>query len=354
MKVLSVVGARPQFIKAAPVSATLREVAQEVLVHTGQHYDELMADAVFRDARLPRPDYDLAVGSDFPGRQTARMLEGLEETVLMEKPDWVLVYGDTNSTLAGALAACKTGVPLAHVEAGLRSGNRSMPEEYNRVLTDHCSSLLFCPTQRAVDALEREGITQDVSLVGDPLYDATLRFSGAASEQSTVLERLGLEPQGYALATLHRPYNVDDPEKLGVYMDALQELDVPVVFPVHPRTRRSLDLLDSSRIESPRLILSPPLSYLDMLQAQRYARLVLTDSGGVQREAFFLGVPCVTLRPETEWPETFEGGWNRLAGPCSKEILSAVGEAVRPRPAPGTPFGDGRAAERIAQILSRR
>jgi len=304
MKVVSVIGARPQFIKAAPVGQTLRAVDHtEVLVHTGQHYDDDMSAVFFRELEIPEPDYNLGVGSGLHGWQTGQMLIRIEEVLLAEKPDWVLVYGDTNSTLAGALAAVKLRAPLAHVEAGLRSFNREMPEEHNRVLTDHCSDLVFCPTQTAVDNLAREGITQGVHLVGDMMYDAVLQFAEIARQRSTILQDLGLEPKGYLVATVHRPYNTDVPENLRNILTAFLEIGEPIVFPVHPRTRRKIAQLDGTfglerATRNVRMI--EPVGYLDMLVLEQNARLILTDSGGMQKEAYFFSVPCVTLRPETE------------------------------------------------------
>jgi len=350
MKIISVVGARPQFIKAAPVSRALRQVAHEVLVHTGQHYDYDMSAIFFEELHIAPPDYDLGIGSGPHGWQTGQMLIHIEEVLVKEEPDWVLVYGDTNSTLAGALAAVKLHIPLAHVEAGLRSFNREMPEEHNRVLTDHAADLLLCPTQTAVDHLTREGVTHGVHLVGDVMYDAVLYNTALAEKRSDALNRLGLAPGSYALATIHRPHNTDDPAQLQAILAALQAIaaDYPVVFPVHPRTRQRLAELTTSH--SPGLQLIEPVGYLDMLILERHARLILTDSGGVQKEAYFFAVPCLTLRRETEWIETVETGWNRLVG---DDLASIVRLARDFRPTGSLPplFGDGHAAERIAALL---
>jgi len=353
MKVLSVVGARPQFIKAAPVSKALQAAGHtEILVHTGQHYDDDMSAVFFRDLELPEPNYNLGVGSGSHGWQTGQMLIRIEEVLLREKPDWVLVYGDTNSTLAGALAACKLHIPLAHVEAGLRSFNREMPEEHNRVLTDHCSDLLFCPTQTAVDNLAREGITKGVHLVGDTMYDAVLHFAEIARQRSTILHDLGLKPKGYLLATVHRPYNTDNPENLRNILAAFAEIGEPIVFPVHPRTRQKiiefgLDDL-KSEIRNPKLI--DPVGYLDMLVLEQYARMILTDSGGMQKEAYFFGVPCVTLRPETEWVETVEAGYNIVVGSNRSLIVHKVLNMQAPGAKRGA-FGDGSAGKQIVYVL---
>lgn len=357
MKVVTVVGARPQFIKAAPVSRTLRRVAHEVLVHTGQHYDPQLSDVFFAGLGIPAPDYHLNAGSGTHGAQTGEMLRRVEEVLLAERPDACLVYGDTNSTLAGALAAAKLHIPVAHVEAGLRSFNRRMPEEVNRVLADHVSTWLFCPTPVAVENLVREGITAGVHLVGDVMYDAVLLFAGQARQQSTLLDRLGLAPGGYVLATVHRAENTDDPARLAQVVAGLAELALPVLWPVHPRTRGALaarpDLQRTLAASTVRP--TEPLSYLDMLQAEHNARLILTDSGGVQKEAYWLGIPCVTLRDETEWVETLADGWNRLAGASATAIREAVAAVLASPPAAprGKLHGDGAAAAAIVQHLTR-
>lgn len=314
MKIITIIGARPQFIKAAPVSKVLRESGhQEYLVHTGQHYDTNMSQVFFDELQIPEPDVNLGVGSGSHGWQTGQMLMALERVIQEVKPDWVLVYGDTNSTLAGALAAVKLHILIAHVEAGLRSFNREMPEEINRVLTDHCSDLLFCPTQTAVDNLAKEGITKGVHLVGDTMYDAVIQFSEIARSRSTILEKLGLGPKEYLLATIHRPYNTDNPENLHSILSAFTEIDEPIIFPVHPRTRQCLSDL-KLKTDNLKLRLLEPVGYLDMLVLEKNAKAILTDSGGMQKEAYFLRVPCITLRTETEWVETVEAGWNVAVG----------------------------------------
>ncbi len=350
MKIVTIVGARPQFVKAAPVSKVLRARHTEVLVHTGQHYDRAMSDLFFEELDIPRPDHELGVGSGSHGWQTGQMLIGIEEILLAERPDWVLVYGDTNSTLAGALAAVKLGIPVAHVEAGLRSFNRAMPEEHNRVLTDHCADLLLCPTQTAVDLLRAEGVTRGVHLVGDVMYDAALQFAEVARQRSTILKELGLMPKTYALATLHRPYNTDDPDRLREVLAALNALEMPVILPLHPRTRSRLEKMGHQPSAISHLQCVDPVGYLDMLALEQSAALILTDSGGVQKEAYFFAVPCVTLRPETEWVETVAAGWNRLAWGDAAVVVDA---ARRPWPVEPPPpvFGDGRAAERIVRLL---
>lgn len=354
MKVISIVGARPQFIKAAPVSKALREAShQEFLMHTGQHYDYGMSQVFFEELGISEPDVNLEVGSGPHGWQTGQMLIQIEDVLLAEKPDWVLVYGDTNSTLAGALAACKLRLPLAHVEAGLRSFNREMPEEHNRVLTDHCSDLLFCPTQTAVDNLAREGITQGMHLVGDTMYDAVLQFTEVARERSTILQDLGLKPKEYLLATVHRPYNTDVSENLRDILTAFVETGERVVFPVHPRTRQRIaefGLEDMLTCQHSNVRLIAPVGYLDMLTLEQHARLILTDSGGMQKEAYFFAVPCVTLRPETEWVETVQVGWNLVVGAEPRYIFEAINSQAWPESRPPL-FGNGNSAYQIVEIL---
>lgn len=356
MKIVTVIGARPQFIKAAPVSKALRQAGyMEYLVHTGQHYDHNMSQIFFDELQIPQPDCNLAIGSGSHGRQTGQMLMQLEEVMQQQQPDWVLVYGDTNSTLAGALAAVKLQIPVAHVEAGLRSFNRTMPEEHNRVLTDHCADLLFCPTRTAVDLLAKEGITQGVHLVGDTMYDAVLQFADLARRRSTILHDLGVEPKAFFLATVHRPYNTDEPENLRNILHAFGELDAPVIFPVHPRTRKKIAELelDSGQSSSANLHLIEPVGYLDMLMLLQQARLLLTDSGGMQKEAYFFAVPCVTLRPETEWVETVATGWNVLVGADQAKIVTAVQYHQWPTGEPPALFGNGRASEQIAVVIKQ-
>ncbi len=356
MNLLTIVGARPQFIKAAPVSQVLRPRHREVLVHTGQHYDADMSDVFFAELGLPRPDINLGIGSGSHGQQTGRMLMAIEDVLLVERPDWVLVYGDTNSTLAGALAAVKLGVPVAHVEAGLRSFNRAMPEEHNRVLTDHCADLLFCPTQTAVDLLSAEGVTAGVHLVGDVMVDALRQHAALARQRSDALARLGLRPRGYVLATIHRPYNTDQPQNLRSILDAFHDIyqiaGIPVLLPLHPRTRQRMAELDLPAPAGVRTI--EPVGYLDMLALEQAAGLILTDSGGIQKEAYTFAVPCVTLRPETEWVETVDAGWNVLAGADRDAIVEAALGRVWPSGSPPPVFGDGHAAERIAELLEQR
>ena len=354
MKIVSVVGARPQFIKAAPVSKALRDSGHhEILVHTGQHYDYGMSQVFFEELGISEPDTNLGVGSGPHGWQTGQMLIRIEEVFLAEKPDWVLVFGDTNSTLAGALAAVKLHIPLAHVEAGLRSFNREMPEEYNRLLTDHCSDLLFCPTQTAVRNLAKEGITDGVNLVGDTMYDAVLQFSEIAQKHSSILQALGLKTKRYLLATLHRPYNTDVPENLRSILAAFLEIKEPIVFSIHPRTRQKINEFGlgnpQSKIRNLQLI--DPVGYLDMLMLEQNARLILTDSGGMQKEAYFFGVPCITLRPETEWIETIEAGWNVVVGSDHSLIVEKTRTMQPPPQSDRQIFGNGHASELILHRL---
>lgn len=353
MRVFSVVGARPQFIKAAPVCHALRDRGHtEFLVHTGQHYDHALSQIFFDELGIPQPDINLGIGSGSHGRQTGQMIIELEGHILAQRPDIVLLYGDTNSTLAGALAAVKLHVPVAHVEAGLRSFNRDMPEEHNRVLTDHCADLLFCPTQTAVDLLAAEGVTAGVHLVGDTMFDAVQNFAALAQSRSVIMADLGVDTKGYVLATIHRPYNTDDDEKLTQIFQALGTLDEQVILPVHPRTKAQIQVLDIlGRGIAPNVRLIPPVGYLDMLTLERNASMIMTDSGGIQKEAYFFAVPCVTLRPETEWVETVQVGWNRLAWHSADEILAAV-RAPWPTDPPGPIFGDGQAAAQICRLLA--
>jgi UDP-GlcNAc3NAcA epimerase len=352
MKVVTIVGARPQFIKAAPVSNALREAGcTEFLLHTGQHYDYGMSQVFFDELGLPTVDINLDVRSGGHGQQTGQMLMGIEEVLLHEKPDWVLVYGDTNSTLAGALAAVKLHIPLAHVEAGLRSFNREMPEEYNRVLTDHCADLLFCPTKTAVENLTKEGLVKGVHEVGDPMYDAVLMFSEKARKQSAILQNLGLKKGSYLLVTIHRPYNTDDPRTLKAIITALESIEEDVIFPIHPRTRQRMQDFGFLNGKSSHLRPIEPVTYLDMLILEQNAHMILTDSGGVQKEAFFFAVPCLTLRPETEWVETVKSGWNLLVGTERDQIRAGLNHVF---PTPGERpalFGDGQSAHEIAQLL---
>ena len=347
MIIFTVVGARPQFVKAAAVSRVLRLRHTEILVHTGQHYDPLMSDVFFRELNIPAPDLHLGVGSGTHAEQTGRMLIDLEAALLDSRPDMVLVYGDTNSTLAGALAAAKLNLPVAHVEAGMRSRNRRMPEEINRVLTDHLASLLLCSSPSAAQNLAAEGIVRGVHITGDVMGDLLLE-AAARAEGSDIHARLGVTPGAYVLLTVHRVANTDDPARLAGIVAALAVLREQVVFPVHPRTRAALG---RAGIDLPANVrATEPLGYLDTVALERSARVIITDSGGVQKEAYWLAVPCVTLREETEWSETVDTGWNILAGADRERIVAAVGSSVRPAAHPQL-YGAGEAVARTVVAL---
>ncbi|HKN92779.1 MAG TPA: UDP-N-acetylglucosamine 2-epimerase (non-hydrolyzing) [Thermoleophilaceae bacterium] len=352
MRIATIVGNRPQFVKAAAVSRRIRRAHEELLVHTGQHYDDELSRIFFDELGVPAPDRELGVGSGSAAEQTARMLAALEPVLREWAPDLVLVYGDTNSTLAGALAAAQLRIPVAHVEAGMRSGDWSMPEELNRVLTDHASELLLCSTPTAVSNLEREGAHGQVELVGDVMADVSLDFASVAEERSDALERYGAAPGEYLLVTAHRAGNVDDPERLRRLVELLEALPGAAIFPLHPRTRVRLEAagLLERLMSAPRLAVTAPLGYLDFLKLARHARAILTDSGGVQKEAYLLGTPCITLRATTEWVETVEQGWNVLVDLDREAALAALD---RSPPAGDRPelYGGGHAAERICDVL---
>ncbi len=360
MKILTIIGARPQFIKAAAVSRAItkhNEITrrdsskiEEIIIHTGQHYDRNMSAIFFIEMKIPKPNYYLDVHSLSHGAMTGQMLEKIEEVLLKEKPDIVIVYGDTNTTLAGALAATKLHFRVAHIEAGLRSFNRRMPEEINRVLTDHASDILFCPTQQSVDNLNDEGISDNVHLVGDVMYDSMLYFSQMVSKKNDLLGEMSLSSKSYALATVHRAENTDNHDKLKSIFYALERISqdfLPVVIPVHPRTKKKIKLLEIS-LNGLKLI--DAISYLDMLLLEKNAKVILTDSGGVQKEAYWFKVPCVTLRNETEWVETVEAGWNVFAGYDSARIITAVNNTQTGKRHPDF-YGNGKAAEQIIQLL---
>ncbi len=353
MKILSVVGARPQFIKASLLSRELRKRHKEILVHTGQHYDFAMSRLFFEELEIARPDYNLGVGSGTQGSQTGKMLERIEQVLLKEKPSLVLIYGDTNSTLAGALAAAKLNIPVGHVEAGLRSYNRKMPEEVNRIVTDHLSDLLLCPTETAVSNLRSEGIEEGVYKTGDVMLDLLLAKVKGLKKKSKILAKLKTEPKKYYLATLHRPNNVDNLKNLRNILEALNKLDFPVIFPVHPRTKKNIEKIDKKRINCyTNIHFTSPASYLEMLLLEKGARLILTDSGGVQKEAYFLRIPCLTLRKETEWIETVEDGWNLLVGQDKKKIIAGA-KTFKPPQKQEFSFGRGKAVQKICKIVDR-
>ena len=353
MRVLTVIGNRPQFVKAAAVSRRLRDVHTEILVHTGQHYEDELSEIFIRELGLPQPERELGIGGGSNTAQTARQLAALEGVVAEALPDIVLVYGDTNSTLSGALAAAQADVPVAHVEAGMRSFDRRMPEEVNRVLTDHLATLLLCPSATAVENLTREGVFGSVELVGDVMADVAMLVQPRARERVSALDDQGVEPGGYVLATAHRAGNVDDPARLRLLVELLTSIPGPVVLPLHPRTRARLqDAGLLGTLESAESVrLAPPLGYLDFTALLCHARAVLTDSGGAQKEAYFAGVPCVTLRDRTEWVETVDTGWNVLVDLDATAALAAL---ERPLPARRPElYGDGRAAERVVAALSQ-
>jgi UDP-GlcNAc3NAcA epimerase len=356
--VVSIVGARPQFVKAAVVSRALASAGlSDVLVHTGQHYDFEMSGLFFDELGIPAPEYNLGIGSGRHGVQTGRMIEAVESALLNIRPDMVLAYGDTNSTLAGALAAAKLHIPVSHIEAGLRSFNRQMPEEINRVLTDHIADVLFAPTAIAVRNLESEGISAGrIIRTGDVMHDAALWFAARAETASHVLQRLQLQSRMYVLATLHRGENTDDPIRLQAIFEGLAEVaqQLPVVLPLHPRTRKAIERAQIRAAALQRILVLEPLGYLDMTMLEKHARLIATDSGGVQKEAYFHSVPCVTLRGETEWLESLEGGCNQLVFPMNRQaVASGIRESLKRRPTFRSGiYGDGNSAAHIANVIS--
>jgi len=349
MKIASVVGARPNFIKLAPASKELRKEFDEVIIHTGQHYDYEMDRVFFDELGIPEPDYHLGVGSGSHGYQTGEMLKRIEGVLMKEKPDLVLVFGDTNTTLAGALAAVKLHIKVGHVEAGLRSFDKRMPEEINRVLTDHCSDILFCPTETAVKNLKNEGIAEGVYLTGDVMVDALQENIKIAEKKSKILDELDLKPEEYYLATVHRAENTDDFSRLRSIVDAFCEIE-NIVFPCHPRTEKMLKKFNLwDRLQKSVKVIKP-VGYLDMLVLEKNARKILTDSGGVQKEAYIFKVPCITLRETTEWVETVEDGWNVMVGADRGKIVGMTSD-FEPKGKQRDVFGDGKAGEVIAKII---
>jgi UDP-GlcNAc3NAcA epimerase len=356
MKMLTVVGARPQFIKAAAISRVIRDqyanAIEEVIVHTGQHHDKNMSQIFFDELDIPKPKFNLGISGGGHGEMTGKMLEGIERALLQERPDCLLIYGDTNSTLAGAISAAKLHIPIAHVEAGLRSFNMRMPEEINRILSDRISSLLFCPTKTAVENLSAEGIKNGVYQVGDVMYDVALFYRERVQKNSRIFNSLGLTSKNFALATCHRAENTDDPLRLASILGAFSEIakDLPLVMPLHPRTKKLITenhlnpLLDS-------IIITDPLSFLDMIALEQGAKIILTDSGGIQKEAFFYKTPCITLRDETEWVETVSLGWNHLVGADKKAILDAVNNMDVTPITQESPYGNGDASQEICRYL---
>jgi UDP-GlcNAc3NAcA epimerase len=372
IKIVTIIGARPQIIKAAALSRAIRthysKQITEVIVHTGQHYDENMSEVFFSELGIPQPDYNLQVGSGAHGKQTARMIEGIEDILVKEKPDYIVLYGDTNSTLAGAVAASKIHVPIVHIEAGLRSYNKSMPEEINRILCDHCSTLLFSPTKTGYDNLIREGFNADSAApfssdnpaiyhCGDVMYDNSLYFSDMAAESSMVLTQNKLTPDKYILSTIHRNNNTDDPVRLGALFEALLQIvsrsGMDLVLPLHPRTAKMLKSNLTTELyeritQTKQIKIIPPVSFLDMIRLEQQAAMIITDSGGVQKEAYFFKKPCIILRPETEWKEIVEVGAAVITDADEKRIVAAY-EKFSSNPPAGFPeiFGDGKAAEFI-------
>jgi UDP-GlcNAc3NAcA epimerase len=372
IKIVTIIGARPQFIKAATVSRAIVQNGRcicEIIINTGQHYDENMSDVFFRELEIPRPDYNLGIGGGSHGQNTGRMVEAIENALFKEKPDWVLVYGDTDSTLAGALAAAKLHISVAHVEAGLRSFNRRMPEEINRVVADQLSTILFCPTETAVRNLHKEGFPhklsgnniQLVTLSGDVMYDAALFYATKSDEKSLIMQSLELEARAFVLATIHRAENTDDPAKLASIMEAMNQIakEITVVIPLHPRTRKKLAIGNANtkggkswlRNGSP--IIIDPVGYLDMAMLEKNARVIITDSGGVQKESYFHGVPCVTAREETEWVELVEAGANHLAGASKEAICEAYHQMKDKAIETAKLYGDGESSAKIVSILTR-
>lgn len=359
LKIATIVGARPQFIKAAAVSRVMaKHGVEEILIHTGQHYDANMSDIFFEEMSIPKPQYHLGIGGCTQGAMTGRMLESIEKILLDVKPDWTLVYGDTNSTIAGALAACKLHIPVAHVEAGLRSFNRRMPEEINRILTDHCAQLLLTPVAGATQQLINEGILPEkIVEVGDVMYDAALYYAEKAPNHSQVINEQRLTPKQFVLATIHRAENTDDPKRLEAILKGLQRIastGIKVVLPLHPRTQQVLQKQGLWETAQRALLILPPVGYYDMIQLEKYAQVILTDSGGVQKEAFFFQTPCVTLRDQTEWIELLAHGCNRLCPPDEEAILKSYQEALDSRPQWDVQmYGQGDASEKILSALGR-
>ncbi len=350
MRFVTIVGARPQFVKLAPVSAALRAYHQEIIIHTGQHYDVNMSDVFFQELRIPKPDFHLGLGAGTHGEMTGKMTEAIEKILISIKPDGVIVFGSTNSTLAGALAAVKIHIPVAHVEAGLRSYNKSMPEEINRILTDHISYRLYCPTETARKQAAAEGLINGVEVSGDVMYDAILMARNKMAERSRdLLQSLHVNSGEFALATIHRPVNTDDPAALKRIAAAFEQCGMPILFPAHPRARKFA--AEYGVVWSRNVTIIDPIGYLDMLALEQSAHRILTDSGGVQKEAFLMQTPCVTLREDTEWPETLEGGWNILTGNDTARITAALTRS-EPVYMSKNPFGDGHAAEKIVKSLN--
>jgi len=354
MKIVSIVGARPQFIKIAPLSKELKKKHQEIIIHTGQHYNSRMSQLFFDELKINKPDYNLKIGSGNHSKQTGEMLIKIGEILIKEKPNLVLVYGDTNSTLAGALAASKLHITIGHIEAGLRSFKKTMPEEINRIITDHISDLFFCPTQNAVDLLKKEGITKRVYFTGDVMYDSTIQNIKVAWKKSTIMEKLNIVTNEYLLVTVHRAENTDNEKNLISIFNAFLKNDQKIIIPLHPRTLKYIKLygLYNKIKRSKNIIIINPVSYLDMLMLEKNAKKVITDSGGVQKEAYFLKTPCITLRNETEWIETVKDKWNILVS-CNKNKISQAIERFNPKTAQHNYFGNGDAVKKIVSIINK-
>ncbi|MFA5029977.1 MAG: UDP-N-acetylglucosamine 2-epimerase (non-hydrolyzing) [Patescibacteria group bacterium] len=352
MKIVSVVGARPQFIKLAPLSKQLKKKYNEIIIHTGQHYDIEMSQNFFDTLQIPKPNINLNIGSATHGEQTARMLEALEKNFIKIRPSLVIVYGDTNTTMAGALAAAKLHIPIAHIESGMRSFNKHMPEEINRIVTDHVSDLLFCSTQQPVQWLMKENITENVFMVGDLMIDALRNNVKIASKKSKILNKFSLQPKTFNLATIHRAENTDDKKRLKKILTAIIRSNYPTIFPIHPRTRKMIHLYGLQKLLTSKTIIpTEPIGYFDMLVLEKNAHLILTDSGGVQKEAFFFKTPCITMRDETEWVETTKQKWNILSGANEKIITRLL--HTFPKPKSYHPvYGDGKTASKILEIIN--
>ena len=348
-KIATIIGARPQFIKCAPVSRKIRKEFEEILIHTGQHYDQNMSQAFFKELNIPEPDFNLGIGSGNHGMQTGKMLISIEKVLIDVNPDIALVYGDTNSTMAGALAAAKLHIPIGHIEAGLRSFNRKMPEEINRIATDAISKYLFAPTETAVKNLKNEGLKDNTYLVGDVMYESYL-LNVEKTKDYNLLEKLNVTPKNYILTTIHRPQNTDEYDQLYNLLNSLNNIEKEIIFPIHPRTKDKIKSL-GIKIEPKHLKLIDPVSYLEMIYLECNAEIIITDSGGVQKESYFAEVPCIVLRGETEWVELVKNGWAHLIGDNFDKIPEVIANLPVTEKSPKPLFGDGKASEKIVEIL---
>lgn len=348
-KIVSIVGARPQFMKLAPLSRQIRKSFGEIIIHTGQHYDSNMSETFFDELDIPQPDYNLGIGSGSHGEQTGKMLQEIEKVLIKESPDMILVYGDTNSTVAGSLASAKLHIPTGHIEAGLRSFNKEMPEEINRIVTDHISDLLFAPSKAAMQNLKKENLSEKSYYTGDIMYDCTLYYKNIAESKSQILQKMDLTPEKYYLVTLHRPYNVDEIKKTKIIVEALNQIESAVIFPIHPRTHKMFKEFDIDLNKNIKTI--PPVGYLDFLVLEKNAKKIITDSGGIQKEAYYLKTPCITMRPETEWVETLEFGWNVLADMSTAKSIRETMAASKVLDSHPNIYGDGKAAVNIKNLI---